>query len=64
MEEQHQPFPKSGKPYEVAFTYGSICTCNRMYEECMKRQGDMVEARNVLLMSKFQTIITDFKFPV
>jgi len=64
MEEQHQPSPKSGKPYEVAFTYGSMFTCNGMYEECMKRKGKMVEAINILLMSKFQTVITNFKFPV
>ena len=64
MEEQHQPSPKPGKPYEVAFTYGSMCTCNRMYEECMKREGMMVETRDVLLMSKFQTVITNLKFPV
>jgi len=64
MEEQHQPSPKQGKPYEVAFTYGSMFTCNRMYEECVKREGMMVEARDVLLMSKFQTVITNFKFPV
>jgi len=64
MVEQHQPSPKPGKPYEVAFTYGSMCTCNRMYEECVKREGNMVQARNVPLMSKFQTIITNFKFPV
>jgi hypothetical protein len=64
MEEHQQPSPKSGEPYEVAFTYGSMCTRNRMYEECMKREGNMVEARNVLLMSEFQTIITNFKFPI
>jgi hypothetical protein len=64
MEEQHQPSPKSGKPYEVAITHGSMCPCNRMYEERMKREGNMVEARNVLLMSKFQTVFTNFKFPV
>jgi hypothetical protein len=64
MEEQHQPSPKPGKPYEAAFTYCSMCTCNRMYEECMKREGNMVEDINVLLMSKFQTFTTNFKFPV
>jgi hypothetical protein len=31
MEEQHQPPPKPGKPYEVAFTYGSMCTCKKVY---------------------------------
>jgi hypothetical protein len=31
MEEQHQPSSKPGKLYEVAFTYGSMCTCNKMY---------------------------------
>jgi len=45
-------------------SYGSMCTCNRMYEECMNREGNMVEARNVFLMSKFQTVIINFKFPV
>jgi hypothetical protein len=30
----------------------------------MKRGGKMVEARNVLLMSKFQKIITGFDSPI
>jgi hypothetical protein len=64
MEEQHQPSPKPGEPYEEAFAYGSMCTCNRLYEEYLKREGNMVETRNVLLMSKFQTVLTNFKFPV
>lgn len=42
----------------------AVCAHVTMYEERMKREGNMVEARNVLLISKFQTVFTNFKFPV